>query len=303
MVSNDENRDGFTQRSIDAYNLAVASGNTKAIEQAKYTLLTDTISILGIVVNYIALGQNGIHFDFGTSRIRKGTQLFRIRSYRPNIDFDDLSAWEPNPNRTQGRANKRGQEALYLGSTETVCLLETHTAIGQQYVLGSYECNDDIVVGGFLRFDRANELHNIAGMVLNSFLTAPSREERNADLFGFLDMHYGGMLLDDLCDLSCVMERGGLELPFKLGVLNQCDRLHELTNEICAILAKRAPEGIRYSSCYLPMEAPGIACSDFNLALYRSGVDKLRFLKYEIKTNESPMTSIDVARCLIEGER
>ena len=216
MVSNDENRDGFTQRSIDAYNLAVASGNTKAIEQAKYALLTDAISILGIVVNYIALGQNGIHFDFGTSRIRKGTQLFRIRRYQPNIDFDDLSAWEPNPNRPQGRANRQGQEALYLGSTETVCLLETHTAIGQQYALGSYECIDDVVVGGFLRFDSANKLHNIAGMVLNSFLIAPSREERNLDLFGFLDMHYGRILLDDLCDLTCITERGGLELPVNI---------------------------------------------------------------------------------------
>ena len=299
MNSGDEYTDGFTQRSIDAYNQAVESGDAERIEQAKYSLLIDAISILGIVGNYITLEQHGIQFDFGVSCIHKGTRLYRIRSYQQDINFDDPCAWEPNPHRTQGRANRQGQEAMYLGSTEAVCLLETHTAIGQRYALGSYECSEDIVVGGFLHIDSTNTLHNIAGMVLNSLLIAPSREKRNSDLFGFLDRYYGQILLDDLCDLSCVMERGGLELPFKFGVLNQREHLHDLTNDICAILAEKTPDGIRYSSCFLPLEAPGIACSDYNLALYRSGIDKLKFLGCKIKTNESPLTSIDVAKCLI----
>ncbi|WP_172136764.1 RES family NAD+ phosphorylase [Adlercreutzia sp. ZJ473] len=293
--------DGFTQKSIDAFSEALTTGDECSIRQAKHELLTDTISLLGIVVNYIALEQCGVAFDFGVSRILKGTRLYRIRSYSPDINYDDPSEWGPNPKRTQGRANREKQEALYLGSTEAVCLLETHTGVGRRYALGTYECVDDIFVGGFLRFDEANELHNIAGMALNAFLIAPSRGERNTDLFEFLDGYYGKITLDDLCGLSYITGKGGLELPFRFGVLNQRNQLYEMTNALCDILAKRTPEGIRYSSCYFPMEAPGIACTDFNLALYRGGVDKLRFLGYEIKTNENPMTAVDVARRLIES--
>lgn len=291
--------DGFTKEKIEALNLAMASGNPQEVEAAKYSLLVDATSLLGLVVNYITLERNGITFDFGANIIPKGTRLYRIRSFHDDVDYSDPAAWRPPPHQSQGRANREKQEALYLGSTETVCLLETHTLQHQKCMLGTYECSEDIVVSGFLRDSDTNWLHNLAGIVLNAFLIAPSRCERNNELFEFLDKQYGKLTLDDLSDISCAVERGGLELPLKFGVLNQRTELHEITNQLCEILASKTSCGIRYSSCYMPLEAPGIICTDFNLVLYREGFEKLSVIDCEARTIKSPITPTSVIECLL----
>lgn len=271
-----------------------------SVENEKYKLLCEASNLLEIVTNYIALESMGISFDFGKSVIKKGTKLYRIRIYDENTDFADERQWNPAPHRPQNRANREGQEALYVGSTELLCLLETHVEFQQKYVLGTYECLQDIEVGGFLNFIEKCKLHNVACTVLNAFLIAPSRSDKNQELFSYLDSIYA-VKLSDFGDLHFIDDNEELELPFRFGVLNQRDKYYELTNRLCTILMRYTPCGIRYSSCYLPLEAPGIECNNYNLALYHDGISKIKFLDYQIKRRDDDISSIDIVKCIRRG--
>lgn len=276
------------------------SGCEDDIKKAKYNLLFEASNFFEVVVNYVTLYKFGLKYDFGKSIIPKGTKLYRIRCYETDTDFSNPSQWKAPPHRPQNRANIKGQEALYLGSTETICLLEAHIKKGDAYALGIYEVAEDIKVGGYLLFDPNNELHNLAGMILNAFLIAPSRSQRNKELFSYLDSQYGVLSLDDFEDMNALKEKGGLQLSMKFGVLNQLDKYYNLTNQLCSILSKDTPDGIRYSSCYLPLETVGIECSDYNVVLYREGISKIRLVEHKIKTNTKDFDYTDFLKIIMK---
>ena len=275
------------------------SGCEKDIKKAKYNLLFEASNFFEVVVNYVTLYEFGLKYDFEKSIIPKGTKLYRIRYYETDTDFSNPSQWKAPPHRPQNRANAKGQEALYLGSTETICLLEAHIKKGDTYVLGIYEVAENIEVGGYLLYDSNIVLHNLAGMILNAFLIAPSRSQRNKELFVYLDTQYGVLSLDDFTDMNELKEKGGLQLSMKFGVLNQLDKYYTLTNKLCKILSEDTPSGIRYSSCYLPLETMGIECSDFNIVLYSEGISKIKLVEYEIKTNAQDFDYTDFLKIII----
>lgn len=282
------------KKAANNYFNTVNGGNSIEIEKAKYNLLWETPNFFELVVNYIALGQNGLTFDFGKDVIPKGKRLYRIREYIHDTDFSEVGEWAAPPHRPQNRANFQGQEALYLGSTENICLLETHIKKNKKYVLGIYEAIEDIEVGGFQNFNPNSVLHNYAGMVLNAFLIAPVRSEVNKELFVYLDSHYGKLALDDFTNMNELKVNGAFELPMKFGVLNQRDKYYNLTNQVCDMLSKSTPDGIRYSSCYFPVETMGIRCSDYNIVLYHEGITKIEFIDYEVRINKRDCTGADV---------
>ena len=258
---------------------AIESGDQDRVNEEKYKVLWNVSNLFELVANYVFLYNIGITFDFGSSIIKKGTKFYRIRDYKDKTDYSKLSEWQPSPFKSQGRINFEGQEALYLGSSEQVCVLETHKRYPQEYVLGEYESTDDIKVGGFLSFDKDNKYHTLAAVILNAFLIAPSRCEKNKELFNYLEQKMGAITLDDLSSLKDTVldPKEEIKLPYKFAILNQRDKLYNLTNILCKIIKEQYPEGIRYSSCYIPFETPGIVCSDYNIALYRTGIDKLKF--------------------------
>jgi len=276
------------------------SGCEEDIKKAKYNLLFEASNFFEIVVNYVALNKFGLKYDFGKSIILKGTKLYRIRCYEADTDFSNPSQWKAPPHRPQNRANIKGQEALYLGSTETICLLEAHIKKGDVYALGIYEVAENIEVGGYLSYDSNNMLHNLAGMILNAFLIAPSRSQRNKELFSYLDSKYGVLSLDDLTDINELNRNGGLQLSMKFGVLNRLEKYYNLTNQLCAILSKDTPDGIRYSSCYMPIETVGIECSDFNIVLYSEGISKIKLVEHKIKTNTHDFDYTDFLKIIIK---
>lgn len=286
------------EEALERYNKSLNTRCNDEIENAKYNLLWEAANFLELVVNYLALEKYGIRYNFGKDIIPKGTKLYRIRDYKDDIDFSNPDQWKAPPHRPQNRANYKGQEALYLGSTETVCLLETHMKKRDKYAIGTYEVMEDIEVGGYLLSDSRNELHNLAGLILNAFLIAPSRSERNSELFSYLDSKYGKLTADDLTDMHELTDNGGLNLPMKFGVLNQKNQYYDLTNQLCSILAKNVSDGIRYSSCYLPLETIGIVCSDFNLALYSSGISKVKYMNHEIKISIQNFDYTDMLKIL-----
>lgn len=293
------------KNTLKKYFSAVKSGDELMIDKEKYNLLWEVSSLVELIPNYIFLDSIGISFDFGSSTIKKGTRLFRIRDYNTDTDYSSEKEWQPSPYKTQGRVNAQGEEALYLGSTEMVCALETHQRYSNQYVLGEYECTEDIMIGGFLSYDKNNNLHNIASTVLNAFLIAPSRCDKNKNLFEYLETTLGSIQIDDLCSISDNVLNAEEEriLPYKFAVLNQREQLHNLTNKICSIIKKQYPEGIRYSSCFFPAETPGILCSDYNLALYPEGIKKLNFLGFSIKTidynNLDKFNEVNIAKAYL----
>ena len=173
------------------------------VDKAKLDCLWEAGDLFEVVCNYLFLNRINIRFDFGSDVIKKGTKLYRIRDYKDNTDFSNPKEWTPPPNQKQNRANAEGQTALYLESCETVCYLETHMKPKQQYVLATYECIEDFEVGGFLAYYRQNQLLTLAGIVLNAFLIAPSRGDKNKELFDYLDLHFGHI---DLCNLSSIDE-------------------------------------------------------------------------------------------------
>ncbi|ELC8464143.1 RES family NAD+ phosphorylase [Clostridium perfringens] len=287
------------KRSLSNYLNALKNGCNNEIEKEKYKLLWETSNFLGLVVNYITLSKFNITLEYGKSIITKGTKLYRIRKYDSKTDFSSLNEWEPAPNRPQGRANFKGQEALYLGSTENICLLETHMKKDEKYALGVYKVIKDIQVGEYLSFTPIDKLHYYSGVVLNAFLIAPSRNERNKELFSYLDSYYGSLSLDSLKNISDLTKNDSFELPIKFGVLNKRDEYYKLTNKICNILSKSTPDGIRYSSCYIPFETNGIECSDYNIVLYHEGISKIKFVNYEIKTNLKEFTGADIIKSFL----
>lgn len=286
--------DEITREKLSQLINAVNSKDTEGIEKAKYEVLIDCANLLDIVTHYIVLDRFGVNFDFGMSTIKKGTKLYRIRRFDNNVDFNDVSQWTAPPHRPQNRANRQGQEALYLGSKEHVCLLETHIQQYEKYALATYECLDDIELSGFFTH-KENLYHHIAGVTLNAYLIAPSRNEANKKLFEYLDSHYGDLQPDDITDW-----KADFDLPLKFAVVNKRDKYYYLTNAITDILQKQSPYGIRYSSCYLPMETLGIVCSDFNVVLYDKGIAKIKFLGAEIKTNIKQISDVEILKIVCD---
>lgn len=288
------------KKAYDKYLSSINDGSEVDIQKAKYNLLWEVSNFFELVVNYVVLNKFGLKYDFGKTIIPKGTKLYRIRCYEEGIDFSNPDQWNAPPHKPQNRANDEGQEALYLGSTETVCLLEAHIEKGSTYVLGTYEVMEDIEVGGYLTYDPNNVLHNLAGIVLNAFLIAPSRSQKNRELFSFLDSHFGKLTLDDFTNMSEIKDGENLQLPLKFGVLNQREEYYHLTNQLCDILSEDTPDGIRFSSCYIPMETVGIECSDFNMVLYSNGISKIKLIKHETKTNMSNLNHIEILKIIVK---
>lgn len=142
-------------------------------------------------------------------------------------------------------------------------------------------------------------MYRLIGAILNAFLTAPARNNKNIDLFNYLDDKYGQIDLDNFSmdDIST------MELQFKYGVLNKNIKYYKMTNMICNTIKKNYPDGIRYSSCYMPFDTIGVECSIYNVVLYSTGIKKIKFRKHEVKSNDFNYNETDVVRTLLESDK
>ena len=202
----------------EALALALNEGNSEKIDDSKYECLFYGSNLVDVVITYISLSRFGVEFDFGYRMIKKGTKLFRIRRYEDNIDFNSEEQWSYPPLMPENRANRCGEAALYLGTTEMVCLLETHISKGELYVLGEYEVIEDIKLGGFLSCeDFKKKTRYFAGIILNAFLIAPSRGDKNKELFDYLDKSYKELTINDIK----IKDAYNIDLPLKFGVINK----------------------------------------------------------------------------------
>ena len=275
---------------------AISEKNYAEVNQLKYECLFYGSNLVDVIITYITLSKYGIDFDFGFRIIKKGTKLYRIRRYEQNIDFNLEQQWRYPPNMPENRANRNGEPALYLGTTEFVCLLETHIAKDEMYVLGEYEVTDDIILGGFLECeDYKKKTRYLAGVVLNAFLIAPSRGDKNKELFDYLDEHYKGLTINDIKG----KDADKIDLPLKFGTINKKEEFYKVTNCLLEPIKKKYKNGINYSSCYIPVATIGVTCSDTNIVLYKEGMDKIQFVHSEIKKCKKNYSGVDVLKILV----
>lgn len=265
-----------------------------------YKDLFDMPDILGVLCKYIAQSEYGFKYDFGTTIIPKGTKLYRIRRYSKDTDFLNPSEWSPAPSKPQNRCNRAGEAALYLGSTELICLLETHIGRGEQYALAEYDVIKDIEVGGFI-YVRPDESKwkFFAAMLFNAFLIAPSRNEINKELFKILDNYFDDTDYSKIGLSTLTTVNDEIRLSWRLGRINQRDEYYSITNKMCEILKRKTPNGIIYSSCFISMETVGIQCSEYNICLYESGMKDVKFTNATIKTNINKFNSTDLVNLLL----
>ena len=290
-------------KAIAALDRACKSGNQNEIEKAKIDFLFEVPNYFELAIHYLTLEKSGIHFDFGSSVIPKGTKLYRIRRYEENTDFSKPCQWTPPPLHPQNRANRSGQEALYLSVLEETCLLETHIKENEKYVLGTYECIEDITLGGFFTLPSNDKRMLYAAVALNALLIAPSRCEQNSDLFDLLDDYFGCVLPNDI-QFNDVSVKHNILLPFKFAVMNKRNSFYNITNQLCDVIREQYSEGLRYGSCYCPMETVYIGSNCFNVVLYSDGIPKVRFQKSEIKiNNRTDFTSVMMAKILLNVEK
>lgn len=275
---------------------AVRDGDKEQIDKLKYDNLFYGSSLLTIISNYTFLSDIGIDFDFGFQILKKGTRLYRIRRFDESVNFSDEKEWSYPPSMPENRANRSGEPALYLGTTENICVLETHIGKNEKYVIGEYEVAEDIILGGFLDCeDRKSVRKYLAGVILNAYLIAPSRGDKNRELFDFIDAYYLGYTLEDLQ----MKEAKELELPLKFGYLNKREEFYKTANKLLEPIKRKYPEGLSYSSCYIPVATVGIVCSDTNVVLYKKGMNKIRFVRSTIKTNNSKFNGTDILKLLV----
>ena len=275
---------------------AVRGGDKEQIDKLKYDNLFYGSSLLTIISNYTFLSDIAIDFDFGFQILKKGTRLYRIRRFDESVNFSDEKEWSYPPSMPENRANRSDEPALYLGTTENICVLETHIGKNEKYVIGEYEVAEDIILGGFLDCeDRKSVRKYLAGVILNAYLIAPSRGDKNRELFDFIDAYYLGYTLEDLQ----MKEAKELELPLKFGYLNKREEFYKTTNKLLEPIKRKYPEGLSYSSCYIPVVTVGIVCSDTNVVLYKKGMNKIRFVRSTIKTNNSKFNGTDILKLLV----
>lgn len=273
----------------------VQARDKEQIGKLKYDNLFYGSNLLTIIENYTFLSDIGIDFDFGFQILKKGTKLYRIRRFDESVDFSDKKEWSYPPSMPENRANKSGEPALYLGTTENICILETHIRKNEKYVLGEYEVTEDIMLGGFLDWEDHKSMRKyLAGVILNAYLIAPSRVEKNRELLDFIEARYNGYTLDDLQ----MEEAKELDLPLKFGYLNKREEFYKTTNKLLKSIKMKYPEGLSYSSCYIPLATVGITCSDTNVVLYKKGMNKIRFVRSTIKTNNAKFNGIDILKLM-----
>ena len=105
---------------------AIDNNDENEIKRLKINALYTATSYYDIILNYLALEAFGIHYDFGNYVIPKGTILYRIRRLDKPFNINDLKEWTPSPLRHENRANRQGEEAIYLNVMPDICILETH---------------------------------------------------------------------------------------------------------------------------------------------------------------------------------
>ena len=219
--------------------------------------------------------------------LKKGTKLYRIRRGINSNNINDEDEWKPNPKKTKNRFNDEGEEALYLASSDVLCLLELHIKKDEDYAIAQYEVLEDINLGTFDKTKTRADINvlsflNVVMMIINS-------SEENITTLKLLDKTLGKMTFEEIFNNPIL----NYFAPFKLGLILKGNDPHFYTRMLSKNFKTCDLDGIRYSSSFLPLGSPLFFVSEYNYVLYSKGIKKIKFLSSERKTSKSDY-SIDV---------
>ena len=267
-----------------------------------YKDLFNASDILGVLVNYIANSKCGLQYDFGSTVLKKGKILYRIRKYSDETDFSKPNEWKPAPTKPQNRCNCKGETALYLGSDENICLLKTHIGKGEKYVLGEYELLNDIKICGYTYVNpNSSEWKKLTAILFNDFLIAPIRNKNNKALFDIIDAHFSDIDFSNITLSTLKNSEEEKNLSLRIGHITQKDEYYKITNSMCSVLKNQNPNGITYSSCYFPIETFGIKSNAYNICLYEDALENIKFTNYNIKINNSELVAESIINLMLNN--
>lgn len=203
--------------------------------------------------------------------IKKGDKLYRARK-DDGSDFSSDNAWKLAPPKytRKGRFNREKKPVLYVGTMEQILPREIGLKPGDKYYIAEYEVLDDIKVGSLLKQYSGITmlLHKIAMAVEDETKLTLSEKEALEKL---------NIKKDEMIELAA----NSLSSFY----IHRCisGDLYEFTNRIFDTILEDNPEGIRYASCYAPIELSGgrevltlNGENAGNYALTSKAVDKLK---------------------------
>jgi len=301
--------DESNKRFITELHRLKMSGSNNITDELWYNSLCRYENYINILLKWLFLCEQGFYLNTPTQVLKKGTKLYRVRPFEVNTDFGQAKEWMANPNKTQNRANKQGEAVLYLSSTPDLCPLETFLNKGEKYALGEYVVSDNILTISFCDITHKHDAYDIIAIILNAFFIAPARNEKNVELFKFLDDFFSNINLYDMPPESFNQEEVfkdliKIDLSLRFGAMNKKTQLYEITNIMSNALVNssgRKADALRYSSCFIPIETAGIISNTYNIALFESGFNKVKFTNHEIKTYDG-VTGNEMLQALVKKD-
>lgn len=210
--------------------------------------------------------------------IPKGTLLYRARrDIGKNLTSKEDWELPPAERVDVGRFNKAKHPVLYVGTWDFVLPREIGLQVNDKYYLATYSVKEDIEVGSLLKTNDmvAALLHKVALTIEND--NKLFEEEQKC--------------LKDLDYKSKTLANMASEFISPLYIYKCLAKdLYEVTNKIADLVLKRYPNGIRYCSCYAPIELSGADCVltldgkvNGNYAITDKAVDKLEVINIKHK--------------------
>ena len=176
--------------------------------------------------------------------VPKGTILYRARKDKGVALVNENDWWMPPKNNvSKGRFNSERKPILYLSTMEFVLPREIGLNINDAYYLSSYRVKNSFSVGSLLKTDDIvnNILHKVAIAIEDdSKLTSEERQLISSTINKIKP-----------CDIV-----NDLMSPFYLYHYLR-NNLYDITNKIVGLVLGKNPCGIRYCSCYNPIEMSG----------------------------------------------
>lgn len=209
--------------------------------------------------------------------IPEGTILYRARKDVGIPLLNELDWWMPPESITeQGRFNCKCNPVLYLGTFDFILPREIGLDVDDTYYLAKYRVKNSFSIGSLLKNDDIVNyiLHKVAMAIEDD--SKLRLEEKNA--------------LTIRSEIIKPMDfANDFSIPYYLHSYLR-KNLYDITNKVAELVLIKNPYGIRYCSCYTPIEMSGgnfVLTLDGemggNYALTYEGIANLEWISAEKK--------------------
>lgn len=207
--------------------------------------------------------------------IPEGTILYRARKDKGTPLLQESDWWmTPEKYVTKGRFNRVRKAIFYVGTMDYVLPREIGLMSGDAYYLAKYRVDNDFSVGSLLK------INDIVNYILHKVAIAIEDDSKlTTEEKSVLVVKYDKLKPWDLVNDF----NSSFYLHHQIG-----KDLYDITNKIADLVIKKNENGIRYGSCYVPIEmsgGPTVLTLDGeiegNYALTNDGIKNLKWVGVE----------------------